>query len=73
MDSIILIVGISANLVATIGGVIAMANKLEDRAKWQGWADTKIKSHCRTVSKNGVQLLDHERRISTVEGEHHNG
>lgn len=64
-----IIIGVLANIITTIVGVVLLISKIEETAKWRGWADTTINNNKDRLDNHGSRIAKVERWQSRHEGE----
>lgn len=67
--TVVIIIAVAANLVATVTGVVALLNRISEEGRWRGKIDTKVRAHCDDIRQLKITAQDHEKRISKHEGE----
>ena len=71
MDSsatVVILVGLAANLVAVVTGFATLIRRIEDSGKWRGTVETMLDSHAKRLERHGGLLGEHDRWIARHEG-----
>lgn len=68
VSSIVIVIGLAANLLAVVSGFVTLIRRIEDSGNWRGVVQTTLDSHTKRLDKHGVTISEHERWIARHEG-----